>query len=1125
LAIAASPAVADAPPPRDHKVRPLVRKPVRHRQVAKPQPKPLPKPTPCIPCGEQRATNATNCPPLKCPLTPEETQIARTAWGYFEHNLQPETGLVNSTDGYPSATIWDEASALLATFSAYRLGILPKARYDALISQALASLARLPLYEGVLPNKAYNTATLQMVDYGNNPAPLGIGYSALDIARLTTALQILRACDEAHRPQIDQVMLGWRWQRLFGPGGQLMGAVRVNGVDTPVQEGRLGYQEYATRALERLGAHRFLPPPVAYKNMYGIEVPYDARDPRKLQAHTYVVSEPYILGAVELGLPSQLADWSRRVFTVQQRRHAATGQITAVSEDHLDRAPYFVYNTVLADGFPWRAITDSGEDAEAFKAISTKAAFGWSTLYNTPYANLTWDAVRQGFVPGRGFYAGRYQRDLGYNKALTANTNGIILECLLYAKLQHPLIAPAAGVGRWERYRATVADLRGLPGGRGLKQPTPRRPGPVGPEELADARTAWRYFQRNTWEGTGLVAQRDQGPVADMASAGDGLIAIAAAERLGILAPADGLARARKLVGTLKRLPLAQGKAPAQLYGKDGGFAWYDGKAVAEPLGWDALELGRLLSGMAAVGLRHPELMGELEQVQARWVASALVHDGRLWNANGQSAGRVGSEQYAALGFRLWGLKAELALDGSRDRDFRELGAQEVPVDRRPDGFTTSGPWIQALLEHPLPGRLALEAPYLYQAQWERAHATGRVVAADAGPLDREPWRSTDALATTTTTWEAFGPEGQAMPGLRAFSVGAAAGWAALYDTAYAPVLSKALRPLATKDGGFLRGRFEQGDMVDVSDAHTNALVLEAAAFRAQGPLLFGWAAAHQGDMAEWAAHHPAAPQPGSAAPLPTQPPAVGAGWASPGWLGGPGHVSGSFAVGTVLGPRAEVDVGTQTTRGQTPPNQAYGMASLELRPTGSLFLRLNALRYFDPTRQRPWDPDFTYALGYDDWRPNTFYAGYENYSGNRWGTPFNTVLQGTLRAGYKLPALPWWPASWGEWRAQVGYGLVPRFQDAAGATYEFKHSLDGRLSYRAFNLVDLWISPHYYFMGAQQPWDPDYSYGLDVTDYKPWTLWATYGNYAGNRWPGHAGGQGQGPLDGVLSVGGSWGF
>ena len=67
-------------------------------------------------------------------------------------------GLVNSTDGYPSATIWDEASALLATFSAYRLGILPRARYDALISQALSSLARLPLYEGVLPNKAYNTA-------------------------------------------------------------------------------------------------------------------------------------------------------------------------------------------------------------------------------------------------------------------------------------------------------------------------------------------------------------------------------------------------------------------------------------------------------------------------------------------------------------------------------------------------------------------------------------------------------------------------------------------------------------------------------------------------------------------------------------------------------------------------------------------------------------------------------------------------------------------------------------------------------------------------------------------------------------------------------------------------------
>jgi len=101
----------------------------------------------------------------------------------------------------------------------------------------------------------------------------------------------------------------------------------------------------------------------------------------------------------------------------------------------------------------------------------------------------------------------------------------------------------------------------------------------------------------------------------------------------------------------------------------------------------------------------------------------------------------------------------------------------------------------------------------------------------------------------------------------------------------------------------------------------------------------------------------------------------------------------------------------------------------------------------------------------------------------------------------------------------------VPRFQDAAGATYLFKHSLDGRLGYRAFNLVEFWVAPHYYFMGAQQPWDPDYSYGIDITDYQPWKLWASYGNYAGNRFPGHAGGDGVGPLDGVLTVGGSWAF
>lgn len=38
---------------------------------------------------------------------PEDLSHARIAWTYFENNTDPDTGLVNSADQYPSTTMWE----------------------------------------------------------------------------------------------------------------------------------------------------------------------------------------------------------------------------------------------------------------------------------------------------------------------------------------------------------------------------------------------------------------------------------------------------------------------------------------------------------------------------------------------------------------------------------------------------------------------------------------------------------------------------------------------------------------------------------------------------------------------------------------------------------------------------------------------------------------------------------------------------------------------------------------------------------------------------------------------------------------------------------------------------------
>jgi hypothetical protein len=371
--------------------------------------------------------------PSPGPLSQTEREWAQIAWRYFENNLQPETGLVNTVDGYPSTTMWDTGSYLTALISAARLELIARRTFDEKLSQVLISLSRLELVDGQLPNKAYNAQTLAMTNYDNTPNQRGIGWSAIDLGRLLVPLQIISWNYPDHTDEVQKILRRWNWSAL-SRHGQLVGAVIKDGQMQHVQEGRLGYEQYTARALSLLGLDMSIAGNhttyLTFHQEHGIDVPADRRDASKLDAHNYVLSEPYILDGLEFGggrLPGEFA-W--RVYQVQERHFQQTGVLTAVSEDHLDQPPYFVYNTVFVNGEFWKAITDDGKNANQFKTLSTKAAFGWHALYRTPYTSQLLTAVSKLHDPKRGWYAGLYEKNSGPNRAITANTNGIVLESL-----------------------------------------------------------------------------------------------------------------------------------------------------------------------------------------------------------------------------------------------------------------------------------------------------------------------------------------------------------------------------------------------------------------------------------------------------------------------------------------------------------------------------------------------------------------------------------------------------------------------------------------------------------------------------------------------------------------------
>jgi Protein of unknown function (DUF3131) len=376
-------------------------------------------------------------------ISPAELEVARHAWRYFQANWNEQTGLVNSVDGFTSVTLWDQAAAIAALVSAHELHIISSSEFEAKITRTLQTLATMPLYQNELPNKVYHSITLMPVNYGKVDQREEIGWSAIDLGRLALWLKIVGARYPKLRSQTEAVWQHWKVARLT-EAGQMYGTSVTNGKEQYNQEGRLGYESYAAYGLHLWGlpVQKALDTQsnTAFVNLYQAGVPYDRRDYKTSGANNYVLSEPYILDGIETGFRSLPKHYADRVLAAQEGRFKATKQLTAVTEDNVDREPYFVYGTLYMNGKAWETSTDTRKSYNKLRFISAKAAIGWHVLYDTEYTQKLMEFTTARLKSDKGWYNGFYETLKQPNKALTANNNGIILQCLLYKKVGQPLM-------------------------------------------------------------------------------------------------------------------------------------------------------------------------------------------------------------------------------------------------------------------------------------------------------------------------------------------------------------------------------------------------------------------------------------------------------------------------------------------------------------------------------------------------------------------------------------------------------------------------------------------------------------------------------------------------------------
>lgn len=205
-----------------------------------------------------------------------------------------------------------------------------------------------------------------------------------------------------------------------------------------VQEGRLGYEEYAARGVALYGldvqsAIR-IDDYAEEVTVLGTKIATDARYRLHSGAHSFTVTEPYLLMAFELGLDETSVELLYRLFQAQRERYKTTGIVTALSEDHLDQPPYFLYHSIVGDGVAWASLDDDGNNYPELRSFSTKAGYGLSVLYSGQYAEILRQTARNAVSAKGGWIAGFYEADGRPNRALTLNTNAVILEALHFKR-------------------------------------------------------------------------------------------------------------------------------------------------------------------------------------------------------------------------------------------------------------------------------------------------------------------------------------------------------------------------------------------------------------------------------------------------------------------------------------------------------------------------------------------------------------------------------------------------------------------------------------------------------------------------------------------------------------------
>jgi hypothetical protein len=793
---------------------------------------------------------------LRCAPSTEELKMAKIAWKYIENNYNEKTGLINAAHMFPSAATWDWANAVYALYAAKKFCLIDEVKYEKMMNQFLTTMQTMQLFNNELPNKTYNTKTAQMVDYRNKVQKDGIGWSAADLARLLSSLNMIEQCEQNLAPQIEKLTLRFRYCRALSVEGDLYGGSFNEGHLSIAHEALTGYEEYLARGYELWGhnasearSYKF----VKEVDVYGVKIPTDTRP----FFSNFVESEPFWYLGFEYGVDDKESGrYIKNMYKVQEERYKRTGQLTAVTEDNIDRRPYFLFNTVYTNSEPWKTINQMGEDYDEYKTVSTKAGIGIHYLFNTPYSNQVFNYLKNNYDPAKGYYAGIYEKLPGANKAMTLNTNSIILEAMLSSKMG-PLqnLHKIKGRGSYDYYRNNVNNFRCLPTDNPMPILEPFEPNndeengsscKAENEVKKAGKIAWSFFENNYHPETGFVNGVNKYNIVRPEHIGKTIMATIAARELDIIYVGNFDERMSALIATLKKMKLYHNELPNLYYdATNGAMVNQSGKSVTTEGGWDLYSIAQMLTGLYHLQANYPKYREDVFNIVAGWdLKRALLKDGmeNRW-FNGKDKGGAVSiddpakEYYIYNAFKLFNVKAYSHFVDERNLEYKAPYLHEVPMGYK-ERIANGETYLWSMMEQPYFLKYKHYSSNIYLALKDRFETTNKFATSTEEALDRKPYFISNNIYNDGKLWSDLDKDKNTQKERQVLSTKAGFIYNALYGYTddYAGKLFDEVKTLYKEGYGWYGGKYVKSGQTNKSlNIFTNAGVLEALYYKKVG--------------------------------------------------------------------------------------------------------------------------------------------------------------------------------------------------------------------------------------------------------------------------------------------------